>query len=87
VSAVDPREVVKRMLEELAKDPVGLLVVALLWLGVKSTVVKPPTNVEEDDVRWLLEEVDRCEDEECVERTVRELVGRLKQRKLEKSQA
>jgi hypothetical protein len=82
MSSVDTREVIKRMLEELTRDPVGLLVVALLWMGVKSAVGSPV----EDDIRWLLEEVDRCEDEECVEKTVRELVSRLRARRLKKSQ-
>jgi len=87
MSGVDTREVIKRMLEELAKDPVGLLLIALLWLGVKSATSSIPSSAVEDDIRWLLDEVDRCEDEECIEKTVRELVNKLKARKQKKPKA
>lgn len=75
----DASRVLRRLVEDaLHSDPVGVFILALLLLGMST---KRVTTLPEDDVRWLLEEVDRCPDEKCIEKTVKELLTKLKYRK------
>ena len=61
---------------------ISLIISGLTYgLNSKSSTNTNTKEVVKDEVEWLLEESNRCDNEECIERVVKEVVKKIKTNK------